>query len=383
MSDIAESLRVIGLISGTSADGVDGALVEITGHGDDLQVHLVAAHGQPYPASLRRDILRLCQGDPIPLPELAAIDDAIARTFAQTATTLMAAHSGVDLIASHGQTVFHRPVGAEGDLAYSLQLGRGAVIADHTGCPTVSNFRQADISVGGEGAPLVPRVDRCLLSHPHYHRCVQNIGGIGNVTYLPPRSPSPGKVMGWDTGPGNSLLDIAVHTLSGGNQTYDQDGMWAAQGQANLSLVEQWLSHPFFDQPPPKSTGRELFGWQFYQHCAADAQAHQCSAADLLASLSEFTARSIALAYRWLPTSPDQVLLCGGGCHNRDLVSRLVRHLNPVPVLTTDAVGLSADYKEAIAFAVLGYWRYHQQAGNLPEATGARREVPLGELALP
>lgn len=380
---MADSLRVIGLMSGTSVDGVDGVLVDIAGQGDDLTVRLLATHDQPYAAPLRQDILRLCQGEATALADLAVIDDAIAHTFADAATALMAAHTGVDLIASHGQTVFHRPMGGDGTLAYSVQLGRGAVIAQHTGCPTVSNFRQADISVGGQGAPLVPRVDRCLLSHPQYHRCVQNIGGIGNVTYLPPRHGGAAVVRGWDTGPGNSLLDIAVHTLSGGTQSYDRDGAWAAQGHPHLDLVEQWLAHPFFTQPPPKSTGRELFGWQFYQRCAADAQAHQCSAADLLASLSEFTARSIALAYRWLPIPPDQVLLCGGGCHNADLVARLARHLDPIPVLTTDAVGLSADYKEAIAFAVLGYWRYRQQPGNLPAATGARREVPLGELVLP
>lgn len=385
-------MRIIGLISGTSVDGIDAALVDICGSGYDLSLQLVDTCRHPYPDSLRQSILKVCSGQAITLEALAELDDVVGQTFAAAAQALGKAHPSIDLIASHGQTVFHRPLplgnqqqGKPG-LAYSLQLGRGSVIAELTGLPIINNFRQGDINVGGEGAPLVSLVDVCLLSHDTQTRCVQNIGGIGNVTYLPARSkpvPLGTGVLGWDTGPGNSLLDIAVSALTNGVQTYDENGNWAAQGTPDLALVEHWLSHPFFIQPPPKSTGRELFGWTYFEQCHRDAQQHQLSPADFLASLTELTARSIVLAYHGLPAPPDQVLVSGGGRRNRYLMERLQYHLTDIPVIATDTVGLSSDYKEAIAFAVLGYWRYHNLPGNLPAVTGARRPALLGEIVLP
>ncbi|NEQ21973.1 MAG: anhydro-N-acetylmuramic acid kinase [Microcoleus sp. SIO2G3] len=372
-------MRVIGLISGTSVDGIDAALVELSGTTRDLQFQLLAAHTYPYSADLRDRILSVAGGAALSIAELTALDDEIARVFAQAAIALQSDQPAVNLIGSHGQTVFHRPLSSGSPLAYSVQLGRGAAIAHLTNIPTVSNFRAADIAAGGEGAPMVPPVDACLLRHPTLDRCVQNIGGIGNVTHLPA---SGDKVRGWDTGPGNSLIDLAVQQLSNGMQTFDQDGEWAASGQPDLELVDRWLDHEFFQAPPPKSTGRELFGADYLRDRLAEAR--HLDPADILATLTELTAASIAYSYEnFLPRLPDQVLLCGGGSRNGYLRQRLQARLPAAAVLTTDEAGLNADFKEAIAFAVLAYWHKLGIPGNLPEVTGAQQAVVLGESYIP
>jgi anhydro-N-acetylmuramic acid kinase len=382
-------MRVIGLISGTSVDGIDGVMVDIRGQGYDLTLTVMGGHTTPYPFELQQAILQVCAGQPITLPHLADLDDAIAASFAQAAQALMDEYGPVDLVASHGQTVFHRPPqGSVHALGYSLQLGRGAAIAAQLGCPTISNFRAADMAQGGEGAPLVPPIDAVLLADPDHSRCVQNIGGIGNVTYLPPReklfAQAPPAVLGWDTGPGNSLLDLAVQHFSNGHQSFDAGGQWAAQGQPDPELVAHWLRHPYFDQPPPKSTGRELFGWEFCHQALQAIEQHQLAPADALASLGDFTARSIAQEYqRWLPQPPDQILLCGGGSRNQYLCDRLAHHLPGVTMAPTDTVGVPGHLKEAIAFAVLGFWRHQGFPGNLPSVTGAQAWVPLGDIAHP
>jgi anhydro-N-acetylmuramic acid kinase len=374
-------MRVIGLISGTSIDGIDAALVEISGGHDDLKIELLAGQTFPYPEALRHQILSVCSGESLSIAELAELDDAIAHQFAQAALSLQAGHPAAELIGSHGQTVYHRPAKTQPlQLAYSLQLGRGAAIAQITQTTTISNFRAADIAAGGQGAPLVPPVDRALFSHPTYSRCIQNIGGIGNLAYLPPKS-APAKILGWDTGPGNMLLDLAVHDLSQGSQTYDRDGAWAATGNPCQTLVDRWLEQDFFQLPPPRSTGREQFGRDYLQACLTDAEVENLNAADILATLTEFTAASIVHSYQtFLPQMPDQVLLCGGGSRNSYLKQRLQHSLHDIPVFTTDEFGLNADFKEAIAFAVLAYWRQHKIAGNLPDVTGARVAIPLGEI---
>jgi anhydro-N-acetylmuramic acid kinase len=379
-------VRVIGLMSGTSVDGIDTALVEVEGGQTDLQATLLASRIHPYPEALRQQILRVCQGEPLPLEQLAQLDDAVAICFAEAAIALQAGQSPADLIGSHGQTVFHRPGNDRDPLSYSLQIGRGALIAHLTGIPTVSNFRVADIAVGGQGAPLVPPVDLYLLGDPQEHRCIQNIGGIGNVTYLPARNAPDWQthLRGWDTGPGNSLLDLAVAQLSQGQLAYDEDGAWAASGKPCQPLVEQWLQHPYFHQAPPKSTGRELFGPFYLDQCQKDAVAQGLSDADLLASLSDLTAASIALNYRlFLPQMPDRVLLCGGGTRNRYLCQRIQHHLPGIPIASTATCGVDPDYKEAIAFAVLAHWHHQGLPGNLPAVTGAQYPVLLGELHPP
>ncbi|MEH1790877.1 anhydro-N-acetylmuramic acid kinase [Nostoc sp.] len=407
--EVAVPTRVIGLISGTSVDGIDAAFVEISGTELDLKIELLAGATYPYPAELRERILAVGAGVAISMAELAEIDDAIAIVFAQAAQNIQIGHQPATLIGSHGQTVYHRPpkegAGEQGSrgrgmltphglnlsypltalstpLGYSLQLGRGALIAHLTATTTVSNFRVADIAIGGHGAPLVPRVDAYLLSHPQEGRCIQNIGGIGNVAYIPPRYGDwLSKIRAWDTGPGNSLLDLAVEHLSAGAKTYDEDGNWAASGTPCDPLIEQWLSQDYFHLPPPKSTGRELFGITYLHQCLKDAQAYQLNAADILATLTELTAASIVHSYRtFLPEMPQRVLLCGGGSRNLYLKQRLQLLLTSIPVWTTDEVGLSADFKEAIAFAILAYWRNLGIPGNLPTATGAPEEVLLGEI---
>ena len=431
-------MHVIGLMSGTSVDGIDAALVDIS-DSTEVTATLLAGATYPYPAALREQILAVCGGASLSIADLADLDDAIAAQFAQAAIAIQAGHPKAELIGSHGQTVYHRPPKAmrgEGrgereeqrekdenafipnaslltphssllsphHLGYSLQLGRGAAIAQAAGIITISNFRAADIAAGGQGAPLVPAVDVALLSHPTYSRCVQNIGGIGNVAYLPAESresevrsqksgytefktqssklktlaPLP---LGWDTGPGNVLLDLAVEAFSNGTKTYDRDGAWAASGTPCIELVDRWLQQPFFQQPPPRSTGRELFGAAYLQQCLADASDRALSHADVLATLTELTVASIAQTYRcFLPQQPDQVLLCGGGSKNLYLRQRLQQRLGSIPVLTTDDVGLNAEFKEAIAFAVLAYWRQQGIPGNLPAVTGAASAVLLGEI---
>ncbi len=397
--------RVIGLISGTSVDGIDAALVDVVGSQTDLKIELVAGRTFAYPPKLRSQILSVCGGSALSMAELAELDDAIANSFAIAALTIQAEYGNAELIGSHGQTVYHRParkgemgrfsadspiLGAE--MGYSLQLGRGALIAALTGITTVSNFRSADIAAGGQGAPLVPIVDAYLLAEPDRHLCIQNLGGIGNLTYLPAQKNSPlvnksevshvgDGILGWDTGPANSLLDLAVEHFSGGSKTCDENGDWAAQGTPCQALVEDWLKQEFFLQKPPKSTGRELFGVDYFNRCLVEASSYNLSPADVLATLTELTVASIVHSYQtFLPQMPDRVLLCGGGSHNLYLKRRLQAQLHPVEVLTTSEAGLNVDFKEAITFAVLAEWRVRGIPGNLPQVTGASASVLLGEI---
>jgi anhydro-N-acetylmuramic acid kinase len=414
-------MKVIGLMSGTSVDGIDAAMVEISGRDVDLKVQLLAGETYPYPAQLQEQILAVCGGKALAIAELAELDDAIATRFAASAKSIGQGKPQAELIGSHGQTVYHRPplkqlsVTSRGGsrtartsvtnsslpMGYSLQLGRGEAIANLTGIPTVSNFRAADIAAGGQGAPLVSKVDAYLFAHPSKYRVIQNIGGIGNLTYLPAReglSPESNsgactprhelnwekQICGWDTGPGNALLDLAVQQLSNGRQTYDRDGSWSAKGTPCIKLVRQWLKQDFFSEPPPKSTGRELFGEEYLARCWQDAQNEQLNAADWLATLTELTVASIAHSYRhFLPQMPDEILLCGGGSRNLYMRQRLQAELTSAKVLTTDEVGVNGNFKEAIAFAVLAYWRTRSISGNLPQVTGAKQPMLLGEIHLP
>jgi anhydro-N-acetylmuramic acid kinase len=373
-------MLVVGLMSGTSVDGIDAALVEIQGTTSDLQVQLIAGETYPYPAALRQQILAVCGGQAISMEELANLDEAIAHNFAQAALQIQPTGQRAVLIGSHGQTLFHRPATAD-RLGYSQQIGRGAVIAKATGINTIDDFRTADIEAGGQGAPLVPKIDAYLLGDDQHHLCIQNIGGIGNCTYLPPHSEADweDRVQGWDTGPGNSLMDLAIADITKGEATYDTDGAMAAQGKVHQELVAQWLAQDYFRQPPPKSTGRELFGRDYLAACRRDAA--NLNDVDFLATITDLTAASIADSYqRFLPRLPDRVLLCGGGARNGFLQHRLQKYLPQVKVLTTTEAGLNSDFKEAIAFALLAYWRWHNIPGNLPRVTGAISPVLLGNI---
>ena len=386
-------MRVVGLMSGTSVDGIDAALTEVSGEGYRVKADLIRGVTCPYSDEVRSRILALCDNAPTSLAELAELDDAIAHHFVQAIHALDTDLSTVDLIGSHGQTVYHRPPKRkqpEKQLGYTLQLGRGDLIAKETSCPTVSNFRVADIALGGQGAPLVPMIDACLLSQPDHDLAVQNIGGIGNVTYLPAQRQAkdamtpPAGIIGWDTGPGNALIDWAVTKLSNGLKTYDENGDWAAKGSPHQSLIDAWLQDPFFAAAPPKSTGRELFGAGYAEQCWQMAQAKGLSVEDFLATLSDFTAATIELSYRqFLPQLPAEVLIGGGGSRNRYLMARLQQRIPASKILSTNSYQLNADYKEAIAFAILAYWRWHRIPGNLISVTGASRPCLLGELWSP
>jgi anhydro-N-acetylmuramic acid kinase len=387
VGQLAEGVIAIGLMSGTSVDGIDAIAVRLTGGDRDLAVDILRTETFAYDDALRSRILAVCGGAPLAAQDWAMLDDAIAIAFAQAAQRIGEGLPRATLIGSHGQTVFHRPPDGIAPLGYSWQLGRGAAIAALTGIPTVSNFRVADVAAGGHGAPLVPRVDAYLLGHPTERRCVQNLGGIGNVTYLPPQGTGGDRqwetgVRGWDTGPGNVLIDLAVQRFSGGRDRCDWDGRRAAAGRVDDTLLDRWLRDPFFEEPPPKSTGREQFGVAYLDQRLAEAIAAGLGEDDAIATLTELTAASVALNYqRFLPQLPDRVLLCGGGSRNPVLRDRIAAHLGgQIPVQSTTEAGLCADSKEAIAFAILGYWRWLGLPGNLPAVTGAQRAVPLGEL---
>ncbi|MEL7351492.1 MAG: anhydro-N-acetylmuramic acid kinase [Cyanobacteria bacterium J06649_5] len=388
-------MNVIGLMSGTSVDGIDAALTQVSGDGYQIQAKLIKGITYPYSDRLRERILSICADEAITLAELAELDDAIAHYFIQAIEALEVDLSTIDLVGSHGQTLHHRPPDASNPispLGHTLQLGRGDLIARMTGCTTISNFRVADIALGGQGAPVVPIIDACLLSQPTCDLAVQNIGGIGNVTYLPPwdresQQPMvapPVGIKGWDTGPGNALIDWAVTMLSEGEKTYDNNGNWAAKGTPHQPLIDQWLQQAFFQMTPPKSTGRELFGTAYAERCWQSAQAKGLNPEDFLATLTDFTAATIELSYRqFLPNIPAETLVGGGGSRNQYLMSRLQQRLPDSQVSSTDERQLDADYKEAIAFAILAYWRWHKVPGNLPSVSGAARPCILGELWRP
>jgi anhydro-N-acetylmuramic acid kinase len=252
------------------------------------------------------------------------------------------------------------------------------VIAQRTGIITVNNFRARDMAYGGQGAPLVPWVDWILLRHPKENRCIQNIGGIGNVAYLPANA-QPEDVIAFDTGPGNMMMDYLVQHFTQGHQRYDAGGQWAAQGEIHAPLLTALLTDSYLQLPPPKSTGRERYGRSFVIDLLHRFPG--LSEADYLATFTEFTAQSIALSYeQFLPRLPDSLWLCGGGVHNNFLKVRLQHALPSVHIGSTAQIGVDPDYKEAIAFAVLAYLHQHQLPGNLPLCTHAQQAVVLGDL---
>jgi anhydro-N-acetylmuramic acid kinase len=287
----------------------------------------------------------------------------------------------VGAVGSHGQTVWHRPPSAERRGA-TLQLGDPATIAERTGRPVVSDFRTRDMAAGGQGAPLVPWVDRLLFSAPGGPRALQNIGGIANVTRVPPKG-SAGPVFAFDTGPGNALIDAAVELATDGRLTFDRDGRLAARGEVDGELLAELLRHPYFAAEPPKSTGREEFGRPFVARLVEAIQPEgDRDWLDLVATLTELTARSIADAYgRWvIPRGVDEVVVTGGGARNPTLMGRLRALLEPLPVVDASALGIDPDAKEAVAFALLAWAHLRGIPANVPEATGAAGPRVLGSL---
>lgn len=389
-------MRVIGLMSGTSADGIDGVLAEIDDADGHLRMRQVAAVSLDWPADERAEIFRLFSG-PADSRALCRAHVQIGRRFAQAARAVMESAGltadDVDLIGSHGQTVWHEV--EDGRVHSTLQLGEAAVIAEETGLTTVANFRTADVAAGGQGAPLVSIFDWLLMRPPPTltgWRALQNIGGIGNVTFLPPRTPENEETppLAFDTGPGNALIDWAAVQMTAGRERYDEESRLARQGQVAHELVARWLAHPYFLRTPPKTTGRELFSAGLAQRWQAEAEEKGLSPADFIATLTELTATSIADAYsRFAPGPVAQVVVAGGGARNPLLMERLAWQLEQrlgqtVPLLRheelPDAPG-DGDSKEALTFALLAWLAVHGRMGNVPACTGAAGRRILGQIA--
>jgi len=380
---------VVGLMSGTSVDGVDAALVRIEGRSRETRATLAAFATYPFPAGLRADVLRLSHGGGAPA-DVSRLAFALGGLFGDAALAVLesanVAPADVDAVASHGQTISHTPrTGGSGDdmTGATLQIGEPAVIAARTGIAVVSNFRAADVALGGQGAPLIPYADWLLLTHPARTRVIQNIGGIGNLTYLPAGADA-SDVLGFDTGPGNMLMDRAAREATNGEKSFDENGTIARAGGVDQTALTWLLAHPFLAQTPPKSAGREEFGEAFYQTARQWFAEGGLSPADALATLTAFTARSVADAYRrFLPRLPDEVIVGGGGAQNPYLLELLARELAPVPVLTHENVGINGSSKEAVAFALLADGFLRGEATTLPRVTGAARGAISGSLTLP
>jgi anhydro-N-acetylmuramic acid kinase len=376
-------VKIIGLMSGTSADGIDAVVVHIEGRPPALSVEPLSFTCVPFDAGKRARIFALFDPTTGTVYHICRMNFALGEWFAAAALRAIEqaglSPQDVDLIGSHGQTIYHA-VDEGSPVKSTLQIGEAAVIAERTGITTVSDFRVADVAAGGQGAPLVSYVDWLLLRHPAHVRAVQNIGGIANVTYLP-ASDDPEGVLAFDTGPGNMLIDDAARRATGGRLTFDRDGELALRGQVDRALLDELLAHPYLAQPPPKTTGRELFGVSFGEQVWTRGKDRTLGDEDLVATLTAFTAASIADAYRrFLPRQPDEVILGGGGASNPALVGMLSQHLAPARVTTHEALGMSSDAKEAIAFAVLAYEAIHGRPGNLPGCTGARARAVLGKI---
>lgn len=375
-------------MSGTSADGIDAALVEITGQAHRPSVNLLHFEPRPYPPGIRDRILRLSD-HPDALREVCHLNVLLGELFAQAALDLLKAVSTspteVSLIGSHGQTICHLPsLVTEGDITLrsTLQIGEPCVIAERTGLWTIADFRPRDMAAGGEGAPLTPYPHYFLFGHPDRCRVIVNLGGISNLTLLPTGASS-ADIVAFDAGPGNVLIDGVVRRLSGWTMEYDADGVWAASGRVNHPLLEQLLGHPFFRRPPPRSAGQEEFGPRMVREILDEAEKAGISPGDVVATVSTFSVEAIVgslEAYILPQHAVDEILLCGGGVRNRWITEALRVRLAPSRVLTTDDIGFPARAVEATAFAVLAYLTFAGQPGNLPSVTGAGQAVPLGKI---
>ncbi|MEJ2503998.1 MAG: anhydro-N-acetylmuramic acid kinase [Gemmatimonadota bacterium] len=375
-------MRVVGLMSGTSLDGIDAALVDVSEGGNadaGPEWRLSGLETVPYSAARREEIHgAILRGEPAALTRLHA---RLGEWFAAAVQGLCDAAgitpSQVDLIGCHGQTIWHEPPRGE-DRGATLQLGDPATLAERTGIPVVSDFRSRDMAAGGEGAPLVPWVDALLFAGDRV-RILQNIGGMANLTRVPARGSGEG-VVAFDTGPGNALLDAAVELATDGRAHFDRDGLRARKGRVDEMLLAELLDDPYFRRPPPKSTGRERFGRGFVQALVARIRpTGDAEWADLIATLTALTARSVADAVeRWAPADGGDVIVTGGGARNPALVERLADALAPVPVRTGEVLGIDPDAKEALAFAILAWAHVRGRPANVPGVTGAAGPRVLG-----
>ncbi|PPA90256.1 anhydro-N-acetylmuramic acid kinase AnmK [Brevibacillus laterosporus] len=377
---------VIGLMSGTSLDGIDVALVDIQGEGYDSQVKLLDFMTLPFVQSVREEIVDSLSLDRSNVQLICSLNFKLGELFADAVEAICRRNqldfTSVSVIGSHGQTIYHQPQSNGQYVASTLQIGEPAIIAYRTNTTVISNFRTMDMAAGGQGAPLVPYTELIMYRDQEKSRLLQNIGGIGNVTVIP-KAAQLHDVYAFDTGPGNMIIDEICRVCFG--TAYDKDGAWAAKGVVNEALLEQCMNIDYMQLAPPKSTGRELFGKQFVERIIRENT--HLSPYDLLATMTMFTASSIAYHYKKFifPTlQVDEVIIGGGGSYNKTLLSMLQQQLgNTCKVITQEDVGLSSEAKEAVAFALLAHETLHRLPSNVPTATGAREPVILGNVTYP
>jgi|SRR5436190_5244770 len=358
-------MLVLGIMSGTSIDSVDYALCDVRGNSVRLREHWQVK----FPGWIRKRMHAAANGN-ANSHEVGQLHHDLGRFYAAHA------RGNPVLVGVHGQTIFHNPARSR---SATLQLGEPAWLAQALGVMVVNNFRAADLAVGGQGAPLATMFHRVVFAERGKHVCVNNLGGISNVTSLDWRAGKEPTVLAFDTGPANILINLAMRHLTKSKLEMDRNGASAAKGKVNEQLLQQWLRHPYFRKKPPKSTGRELFGEPFLAGLIVRLSRH-----DLIATLTEFTARSIAVNYKLhLPSKPDCVILAGGGVANPALVRALTRNLPNSDIISAEHLGWPLQAIEPAAFALLAYLRFRNKPGNLPSTTGARRPVLLGQITSP
>lgn len=380
-------MLVAGIMSGTSLNGIDVAVVKLSGRGWKLKVEPVAFAASPYPKAVRSALLAVSNAN-CHTGEIARLNVLLAELYADATNTLCTQHSlKLDLVGCHGQTIFHQGQAARylgRKIAATLQIGDGCHLAERLGVPVISDFRQRDMAAGGHGAPLAPYFDYLLFRHPQRGRIALNLGGIGNLTAIPPGA-LPADVIAFDTGPGNMVIDqlVARHTArhTAGRLLYDRDALLGRQGHAHLELVDQFLKDRYYRRQPPKSAGREQYGAAFVERLMATG----LPMLDLIATATALTAATVAVQIDRFarPLMPiDDLIVGGGGARNPLLMAYLEGFLPGTVFTTTADYGFGADAKEAIFFAVLAYERFYGRVNNLPAATGARRPVSMGKLSM-
>ena len=378
-------MLAVGLMSGTSLDGVDTVLCEISGQDESTKVKQLYFKTYDIPESLRTKIRKCCSRELIPVDLICSLNFELGYLFADSVKSLCKDANvkleDLSFIASHGQTIFHIPKPYDDYVPSTLQIGEAAIIANECKTKVISNFRVMDMAVGGEGAPLVPYSETLLYSEEDQAVALQNIGGIGNVTVLPKKGDTK-KVIAFDTGPGNMMIDEAVRTFYG--KKYDTDGYYARQGNLIPSLAEELKEHPYFNLEIPKTTGREMFGEHFTKSILE--KYHSCEPNDLIHTFTWFTAYSIAYHYKKYLISEYGLKKCiigGGGAYNSYLLELIRNEIPEVTVMTQEEHGFSSEAKEALAFVILGNQTYHRSPSNVPSATGAKKSVILGQITYP
>tara|TARA_B100002051_G_scaffold276682_1_gene326838 strand:+ start:8101 stop:9252 length:1152 start_codon:yes stop_codon:yes gene_type:complete len=373
-------MRCLGLMSGTSADGVDAVLAEFHGSSHRPQWSLIRHRHSPYSAQLQEQIVAAGQAESFPAETWLDLAEAITEAQADAATSCDPERTA-QLVGCHGQTIWHRPRSQKRRGA-SWQLLQAPLLAHLLARPVVHDFRAADLALGGQGAPLVPRADAALLGSIGGWRGMLNLGGIANITLIPPRCGPDRKapIRGWDCGPANSLIDLAVCRFSDGRHRFDRDGAMAKAGTCREDCIETWLRHPYFQKIPPKSTGRELFGTADLERRLQDLG--DCLPCDVIATLTGFTAALIAQDLEQVQQQdgirPLELLVAGGGRRNPALMKQLRQRCHGVAVSSSDDLGLPAEAREALVFALLAWWHHQNHPANAPAITGAEHEAVLG-----